>query len=276
ALIAAIALVLLFTDHVYCLNHLRENMDKNLSRALGGGWVNFQQDFRTAYRAVLDKDFESKWHLVVARYLAAGDSLHNLSEVLTRWAWAWVSTIFTAGIRTNGRVKSENQVTKGITGPGKNLFQVFTALNEPTKEQSRDTVIRVREAARKSHPTQLETLFKSVLDLLRLHPRLFTLQMCHQQLELSLYYTTHALQLPHGIRNWVRHLDFFSSDRPHCKILVPSHLLKIVHTQSQATHILVLFPDGRYMCDCCMQENVGVVCRHYFVAWVKIPGLPFT
>ncbi|KAJ6482216.1 hypothetical protein C8R47DRAFT_982152, partial [Mycena vitilis] len=57
--------------------------------------------------------------------------------------------------------------------------------------------------------------------------------------------------------------------------LIPSHLIKIVHTHSGATHIIAIFSDGRYLCDCCMGMNLGVVCRHYFVAWVKIPGLPF-
>lgn len=57
--------------------------------------------------------------------------------------------------------------------------------------------------------------------------------------------------------------------------LVPSHLLKITHTQTGATHIIAILPDGRYLCDCCMGQNLGVVCRHYLVAWLKIPGLPF-
>jgi hypothetical protein len=57
--------------------------------------------------------------------------------------------------------------------------------------------------------------------------------------------------------------------------VVPAHLIKITHTASGAAHILVILPDGRYLCDCCMPMNLGVSCRHYFVAWVKIPGLPF-
>ncbi|KAJ7765613.1 hypothetical protein B0H16DRAFT_1309896, partial [Mycena metata] len=165
-----------------------------------------------------------------------------------------VSRVFTAGIQTNGRVESENRVTKGITGPGMSLFQVFTALNQQTKEH---------------HPTQLETLFKLVLDLLRLHAGPFALQKCHKQMDLSLYYSAHALQLPPGVGIWQLRNEF-TNDRTYIGTrfllhlvreqgLVPSHLLKIVHTQSQATHIFVLFPDGRYMCDCCMQDNLGVV-----------------
>ncbi|KAJ7704101.1 hypothetical protein B0H17DRAFT_921587, partial [Mycena rosella] len=57
--------------------------------------------------------------------------------------------------------------------------------------------------------------------------------------------------------------------------LVPSHLIKITHTETGASHIVALLPDGRYLCDCCMGINLGVVCRHFFIAWVKIPELPF-
>ncbi|KAJ7163678.1 hypothetical protein C8R46DRAFT_902606, partial [Mycena filopes] len=178
-----------------------------------------------------------------------------------------VSTIFTAGIRTNGRVEGENRVTKNISGPGKNLFQVFNALNTRTKEQAKDTLIR------------------SILDLLRLYAGPFALQTSHKQMEQSLYYTAHALQLPQGMRTW-QSRNRFTNDRAYIgtrfllrlvqeKGLVPLHLIKIVHTASQATHYLVLFADGRYMCDCCMQESLGVACRHYFTAWIKIPGLPF-
>ncbi|KAJ6485399.1 hypothetical protein C8R47DRAFT_938823, partial [Mycena vitilis] len=49
ALIAAVALVLLFTYHIYCLSHLIENIDQNLGRALGDEWVNFLRDFWACY-----------------------------------------------------------------------------------------------------------------------------------------------------------------------------------------------------------------------------------
>ncbi|KAJ6538936.1 hypothetical protein B0H10DRAFT_1971266 [Mycena sp. CBHHK59/15] len=42
-----------------------------------------------------------------------------------------------------------------------------------------------------------------------------------------------------------------------------------------AIHIIAILPDGRYVCDCCMGLNLGLVCRHYFTAWLKMPGLPF-
>ncbi|KAJ7637922.1 hypothetical protein DFH06DRAFT_1432525, partial [Mycena polygramma] len=49
ALIAAVALVLLFTYHIYCLSHLLDNIDQNLRRVLGDEWVNFLRDFWACY-----------------------------------------------------------------------------------------------------------------------------------------------------------------------------------------------------------------------------------
>ncbi|KAF7356409.1 hypothetical protein MVEN_00973500 [Mycena venus] len=183
---------------------------------LGADWKSFQTDFWASYRAVSPEDFDRQWRLLVARYPSARTYLHDLYQVRDRWAWAWVSVIFTAGIRTNGRVEAENRVTKYISGPKKNLFQVFTALNERTEEQSRDDLIRVREASRKQHPGQLETLFKPIMDLLvlREHVGPFALQTCVNQMKLSMFYDADALQLPDGIRNWSEYAIALNDSEP--------------------------------------------------------------
>ncbi|KAJ7859756.1 hypothetical protein B0H13DRAFT_1639881, partial [Mycena leptocephala] len=188
ALIAAVAVILCFTFHIYCLSHLIENLDRNLSRTLGPEWQNFLRDFWSCYRAVSPENFET----------------HELYQCRDRWAWAWISLRFTAGIRTNGRVEVENRITKHISGPGKNLFQVFTALNERTKDQHKAELLKVRE-----HPGELERASKPILDMLRDHGGIYAVQTSFKQMQLEPYYNASALQLPTGVRNWVRyHLDF--------------------------------------------------------------------
>ncbi|KAF7362848.1 hypothetical protein MVEN_00634600 [Mycena venus] len=307
ALIAVVVLVLIFTFHIYCLSHLLENVDRNLGRVLGDAWRSFLPDFWACYRAVSPEDFETQWQALVQRYPAARSYLTDLYECWDRWAWAWISVRFTVGIRTNGRVEVENRITKTITGPGKTLFQVFNALNERTQEQKRDENIRVQDASRKQHPGQTERAFQPILDMLREHVGAFALQACFQQMGLAPFYNASALQLPHGVCDWSEYAialndsepsfvwdrneeqssrNDFANDNAYIGTrfllrlvreqgLFPTHVLKIVHMHTQATHILVLLPDGRYMCDCCMGTNLGVVCRHYLVAWLRIPGLPF-
>ncbi|KAJ7454498.1 hypothetical protein FB451DRAFT_1049679, partial [Mycena latifolia] len=170
--------------------------------------------------------------------------------------------LFTAGIRTNGRVETENRVTKALSGSKKTLFQVFTALNERTRQQAGQDLIRAREHV---GPFALNTSFK--------------------QMEASVFYQADVLQLPEGTRTWHAMNDFINDDayietRWLLRLiqnqgLVPVHLLKITHMSTGATHIIAILPDGRYVCDCCMGLNLGLVCRHYYAAWLKMPGLPF-
>ncbi|KAE9409029.1 hypothetical protein BT96DRAFT_807492 [Gymnopus androsaceus JB14] len=55
-----------------------------------------------------------------------------------------------------------------------------------------------------------------------------------------------------------------------------THLLQIVHiSDSGALHILAVLSDGRAVCDCCMNINLGIPCRHFFTAWLKFAGLGF-
>ncbi|KAJ7705934.1 hypothetical protein B0H14DRAFT_2415855 [Mycena olivaceomarginata] len=244
------------------------------SQASRGFLGNFLQDFWACYRAVSPDDFETKWQILARRYPTARAYQHDLYQVRDRWAWAWISVVFTAGIRTNGRVEVENHITKVLSGPKKTLFQVFTALNERTQEQQRDENIRVRDSSRKQHPGQLEALFKPILDLLRQHAGPFALQTCFKQMEPTMYlqYYDAALQRPDGMHDWRTRNDF-TNDTAYIGTrfllrlvqeqgLVPTHLLRITHRETGATHIIAILPDGRYICDCCMGNNLGVVCRH--------------
>ena len=106
------------------------------------------RDFWAAYRAPSPDEFDKLWHALPARYPTANhEYLDGLYRCRDRWAWAWISTIFTAGIRTNGRVEAENRVNKAIGGPKKTLFQLFNALNDRTSTQADSDMIRVREVS---------------------------------------------------------------------------------------------------------------------------------
>ncbi|PBK82075.1 hypothetical protein ARMGADRAFT_1038856 [Armillaria gallica] len=81
------------------------------------------------------------------------------------WASAWVSTVFTCGVYTNGHVEVENQWTKLLGGPRTSLKQLFDALCKRTETQSEQNDSHVH------------------------------------QMELSMLYKTKVLQKPEGIKN---------------------------------------------------------------------------
>ncbi|KAK6991623.1 hypothetical protein R3P38DRAFT_2543418, partial [Favolaschia claudopus] len=90
----------------------------------------------------------------------------------------------------------------------------------------------------------------------------FALQTLFKQMGEATFYSASALQLPAGTRTWSLRNNF-QNDNAYIGTrfllrlvqnqgLVPTHVLKITHLRTEAAHIVVLLPDGRYMCDCCM------------------------
>ena len=146
SLISSVETTLPLTDHIYCLHHLDGNVTTNVRGGLGAEWGNFQHDFWAAYRAVSPEEFERLWKHLITRYPSTQAYLNSeLYPCRERWAWAWVSFKFTAGVRTNGRVEAENRVNKLIGGPKTGLKQLFDRLNERTNGQHVNEMIRVRE-----------------------------------------------------------------------------------------------------------------------------------
>lgn len=132
--------------HLYCLFHLKDNVTVNLHSTLGSEWQEFTQDFWVMYRAVSPEEFDCLWSHLVSRFPSAKDYLEEeLYRHRERWAWAWISTVFTAGVRTNGRVEVENRINKSFGGPKKTLLQLFDALNDRTTEQTIRDMTQVKE-----------------------------------------------------------------------------------------------------------------------------------
>jgi uncharacterized protein CbrC (UPF0167 family) len=145
SLIASASQTMPLTYHIYCLHHMNDNISANLRLAVGQEWENFNHDFWATYRAVSPEEFDRLWDGLISRYPAArGYMQEELYPCCERWAWAWLSNLFTAGIRTNGCVEVENRMNKALGGPKKTLLQVFDGLNNRTEMQSVQDQQRVR------------------------------------------------------------------------------------------------------------------------------------
>ncbi|KAJ7925700.1 hypothetical protein B0H13DRAFT_1600266 [Mycena leptocephala] len=252
------------TFHLYCLHHLDTNVTGKLRSTLSQVWDQFRRDFWTVYRAVSPEDFDRLWKNLTSTYPAAQPYLEDeIYSCRQHWAWAWVGSTFTAGVRTTGRVESENRVNKIIGGPKKTLLQLFRGLNERTNDQKVQDLI--------------------LITAMREHAGPYANQKCRREMEESVFYTAEAVQLPSGKRQWRSMINVHENDRAYISTrwlihqivqrgLQVKHLIRITH---RAVHYLALLRDGRYLCDCCMDQNLGPVCRHYFLAWVTIQDLPF-
>ncbi|KAJ7750637.1 hypothetical protein B0H16DRAFT_1263705, partial [Mycena metata] len=176
-----------------------------------------------------------------------------------------VGSIFTAGARTTGRVESENRVNKTIGGPKKTLLQLFRGLNERTNDQNVEDLIRHCQVK---------------------HAGPYTNKKCCREMEESVYYIAEAVQLPSGKHHWRSMINTFENERAYISTkwllrqivqrgLQVKHLIRITHRATSTVHYIALLRDGRYLCDCCMEQNLGLVCCHYFLAWVTIKDLAF-
>lgn len=100
-------------QHFYCLHLLDRNVTSKLRPILGPHWDDFQKTFWATYQAVSPEEFDHLWNVMTTEYPAMAKYLNEeLYKCCEKWAWAWVSHTFTAGIHTNGQVESENHVNK--------------------------------------------------------------------------------------------------------------------------------------------------------------------
>ncbi|KAJ6540388.1 hypothetical protein B0H19DRAFT_959598, partial [Mycena capillaripes] len=241
------------------------NVTTTLRAALGPDWDNFTRDFWVAYHAVFPQEFNLQWAKLCTQHPSRRHLDAELYPCRSHWAWASVSNIFTAGVRTLGRVEGENRVNKSFGGPKKSFLQLFTGLNDCSEEQAANDLICMRQVSlnqRASPFAGLGPRSTQCLASIREHAGPFAVQTCHTQMQASLFYTTEVVQRPTG-----QMFNSFQND---------SAYISVKWLESTGTfHYVVVLSDGRYICDYCMPANLGIPCRHYFRIWIDVQNLPF-
>ncbi|KAG6825545.1 hypothetical protein H0H92_003318 [Tricholoma furcatifolium] len=122
------------------------NIVKQAQVILGGAFGEFMQAFWATYHAVSPEDFDCQWNELISTYSGIKEYLEReIYPFRKQWAWAWISTMFTAGVRTTGRVESENWVSKGLLSAKSSAMQVFDFANERISQQKTDETQRMRD-----------------------------------------------------------------------------------------------------------------------------------
>jgi len=142
SLLKSVAKCFPFSEHILCLHHLDTDIKGNLRGPLGDKWLEFRCVFYECYYAVSPAQFQLRWDAMIRQFPAADKYLNGtLWPRRHQWAWAWVSSKFTAGIRTSGRCESENKDNKRRLTGTMTMLQVFEELNARTKEQSEKALV---------------------------------------------------------------------------------------------------------------------------------------
>lgn len=145
-LVIAVERLLPLAFHIMCLSHLGGNVHEKLRAILKDDWPAFVDDFWTVYRAVSPTVFDELWTGLLQKYPSAAEYLQqHIYPDREHFAHAWLSVRFTGGIRTTGRVESENRTIKSLTSPNLNFVQLHERLTARAEEQHSNHLISVRD-----------------------------------------------------------------------------------------------------------------------------------
>src|ERR1700690_3937 len=196
--------------HGRCLNHLDGNVTKRLAPVLGPLFQSFREAFWNVYYSPSPAALERVWAELIAKYPTAAPYLVNeLWPDRKRWAWAYVATRYTCGVRTSGRVEVENAVNKLLGHSKTTVHDLCMALIQRADSQKDFEVLRIREVcdrcnfcrilthvfqtARTHHLSQTDLLFSKPLKLLRTYCVPFAVQKSFDQMQSSVFYQANSL-----------------------------------------------------------------------------------
>ncbi|CAG8566346.1 5404_t:CDS:2 [Racocetra fulgida] len=95
----------------------------------------FLKDFYACKNILSPAKFDLQWYKLIAKYLKAADYLNSeLYSSKEKWAKAYTTKFFTAGITSTSRVKSENLVIKNILQGRPNLCELAAILDHVLEE----------------------------------------------------------------------------------------------------------------------------------------------
>ncbi|KAH8921976.1 hypothetical protein BT69DRAFT_1192840, partial [Atractiella rhizophila] len=206
------------------------------------------------------------------------------------WAWTWVSKQFTCGMRTNGRIESENRLNRVFGNYKTTLVRIVEESNDRTKEQYEKDIMSIRAASRKQHQPQLEQLFHLVIQQLHDYSTIDAIQREYQELENSMFYTANSpgsalSSFPVQSNNVTPPpeagygmFDSFEDDEQRLgyahlveclqeQDMEVERVFEVRHQATGAVHYLIKTGDGTFICDCMQGQNLGLPCRHYWTTF---------
>lgn len=135
--------------HGLCIHHMGGNLTKNLAAPLGPLFQPFQDRFYQVYYSISPDAFENSWEKLLEDYPRSRDYLQKIFwPTRERWAWAWVSARFSCGVRTSGRVESENRVNKLFGNSKTTLFGLVKELIHRSDDQDTNEKLAARQVCR--------------------------------------------------------------------------------------------------------------------------------
>lgn len=136
--------------HLLCLHHLAGNFVLQLKRILLLDFDACYSQFWLVYYSLSPDAFEAAWTAFISKWPLAAPYLNDqLYPTRKRWAWCYVKSRFTAGVRTSGRIERENRVNRDFGDSSTPLHTICDRLISRSIEQDEQSRLRKRQV---SHP----------------------------------------------------------------------------------------------------------------------------
>jgi len=126
AIDAAIANIMPDTFHVHCIYHIGQNLLKNLKSKLGLEYNDFIKAWYKMRNTVSQTEFDYLWDSLLEQYPASESYLNRaLGSQKHKWAFSYISRIFTGGIQSTQRVEGQNAIIKSAINSHTSLLDLF-------------------------------------------------------------------------------------------------------------------------------------------------------
>ncbi|RHZ49723.1 hypothetical protein Glove_515g1 [Diversispora epigaea] len=110
---------------------------RNLKAPLGASYNDFVKDFYLCRNDLSPAGFDVQWNKLIITYPKAANYLNSeLYSSKERWAKAYITKFFTAGISSTSRVESENAVIKNILQGRPSLCGLATILDLRLRDEA--------------------------------------------------------------------------------------------------------------------------------------------
>jgi len=260
------------TYPLHCLYHISQNLLRNLKASLGNTFDDFLKEFYKCRNIFSPAEFDSQWHNLVATYSKAANYLNSeLYPSKERWAKAYTTKFFTAGISSTSRVEGENAVIKNVLQGRPSLCELVTVLDLRLCDEAQyvnHTEWQYANASAQLSGASVEC-FPEIDHILKEYLTEEMLSRQRHEVIQSLYY--YAKMESDQLLNDEPTEEGYDAQQIYLTSLLedlPSNnIVKIYKVQRRhCTHnnFVIILADRSHLCTCMLLINCGLICRHFW------------
>lgn len=140
-IISACQTVLQDTRVVHCSWHAQKNLERHCRPSLQNKWDEFCRNFDKVCCSTFEGEFKDRWAELIQKYVPDHPKiekyLNGLYDERYTWAWPWVRTVFTAGMKSTQRVEKTNHLVKKLNN-NNSRASITSIVNTTLDKSERD------------------------------------------------------------------------------------------------------------------------------------------